>query len=104
MKNTHAPWLSGVLASALLVCAGSAVCASALHAQDDQLADRAKRAGQVLSELVAVPDRSPPTSLMREAVCIAVVPGVVQAGFGIGGRAGYGLVSCRSGGDWMGCG
>lgn len=89
-----------VIASALALCACGAGAVSPLHAQDDQLADRAKRAGEVLSELVSVPDRSPPTALMREAVCVAVVPGVVQAGFGIGGRAGYGLVSCRAGGDW----
>jgi len=89
-----------VIASALALCACGTAFAPALHAQDDQLADRAKRAGEVLSELVSVPDRSPPTSLMREAVCVAVVPAVVQAGFGVGGRAGYGLVSCRAGGDW----
>ncbi len=93
-------WLSRVIAISLIVGAGSAVTVSTLHAQDDQLADRAKRAGEVLSELVSVPDRSPPKALMRDAVCVAVVPGVVQAGFGVGGRAGYGLVSCRSGGDW----
>ena len=89
-----------VIASALALCACGTAFLPALHAQDDQLADRAKRAGEVLSELVSVPDRSPPTSLMREAVCVAVVPAVVQAGFGVGGRAGYGLVSCRAGGDW----
>lgn len=93
-------WLSRVIAISLVVGTGTTVAASALCAQDDQLADRAKRAGEVLSELVSVPDRSPPKALMREAVCVAVVPGVVQAGFGVGGRAGFGLVSCRSGGDW----
>ncbi|HKV50398.1 MAG TPA: lipid-binding SYLF domain-containing protein [Gemmatimonadaceae bacterium] len=92
-------WLSRAIAVSLIVGAGRVVAASALHAQDE-LADRAKRAGEVLSELVSVPDRSPPKALMREAVCVAVVPGVVQAGFGVGGRAGYGLASCRSGGDW----
>jgi lipid-binding SYLF domain-containing protein len=99
MTRTPA-WLSRIGASSLIVCAASMTASSTLHAQNDQLADRAKRAGEVLSELVSVPDRSPPKSLMREAVCVAVVPGVVQAGFGVGGRAGYGLVSCRSGGDW----
>ena len=98
--TTPSDWLSRAIAISLIVGAASVVAASALHAQDDQLADRAKRAGEVLSELVSVPDRSPPKALMREAVCVAVVPGVVQAGFGVGGRAGYGLVSCRSGGDW----
>jgi lipid-binding SYLF domain-containing protein len=78
----------------------AALCAPSLRAQDDKLADRATRAGQVLSELVSVPDHSPPSALLRKATCVAVVPGVVQAGFGVGGRAGYGLVSCRTGDDW----
>lgn len=78
-----------------------AVAAAApLRAQNDQLAERATRAGEVLSELTSVPDSSPPIALLNEAVCLAVVPGVVQAGFGIGGKAGFGLVSCRTGAGW----
>lgn len=100
MTNRDARRSRRAVVSALALCACATVFASVLHAQNDELADRAKRAGEVLSELVSVPDRSPPTALMREAVCVAVVPGVVQAGFGVGGRAGYGLVSCRAGGDW----
>ena len=84
----------------MIAGAAAVVWAPALRAQDDQLADRARRAGEVLSELTALPDRSPPQALLKEAVCVAVVPGVVQAGFGIGGRAGFGLVSCRTGTGW----
>jgi len=68
-----------------------------------RLADRAKRAGEVLSELTSVPDRSPPKALLNEAVCVAVVPGVVQAGFGNrAGRAGFrsGELSHRHGWSW----
>jgi lipid-binding SYLF domain-containing protein len=86
--------------ASMIVGAATAVNPSALRAQDDQLADRAKRAGEVLSELMSVPDNSPPTALLNQAVCVAVVPGVVQAGFGVGGRAGFGLVSCRIGTGW----
>jgi lipid-binding SYLF domain-containing protein len=84
----------------MIVGAAATMGASALQAQDDKLADRAKRAGEVLSELMSVPDHSPPTALLNQAVCVGVVPGVVQAGLGIGGRAGFGLVSCRTGTDW----
>ena len=87
-----------------IVGAGASVGASALRAQggggDEQLVERAKRAGEVLSELTSLPDRSPPKALLNEAVCIAVVPGVVQAGFGIGGKVGFGLVSCRHDNSW----
>mgnify|MGYP001550452360 CR=1 FL=1 len=87
-------------AASMCVAAAAVLCAPALRAQDSELADRAKRAGEVLSELTSVPDRSPPKALLRQAVCVAVVPGVVQAGLGIGGRAGFGLVSCRTGTGW----
>ena len=86
--------------ASMIVGSAVAASASALPAQNDQLAERAKRAGEVLSELMSVPDRSPPTALLKEAVCVAVVPGVVQAGFGVGGKAGFGLVSCRTGTGW----
>ena len=87
-------------AASMIVGAAAAVGPSALRAQSDQLADRAKRAGEVVSELMSVPDHSPPTALLNQAVCVAVVPGVMQAGFGVGGRAGFGLVSCRTGTGW----
>jgi lipid-binding SYLF domain-containing protein len=87
-----------------IVGAVASVGASALLAQggggDEQLVERAKRAGEVLSELTSLPDRSPPKALLNQAVCIAVVPGVVQAGFGIGGKVGFGLVSCRHDNSW----
>lgn len=76
---------------------------SAVHAQDkddDKYDKRAQRAAEVLSELVSVPDRSPPKSLLSSATCIAVIPGVVQAGLGIGGRFGFGLASCRTQTGW----
>ena len=73
---------------------------SALHAQDDKLTKRVERAAEVLSELVSVPDKAPPSALLSEATCVAVVPGVVQVGFGLGGRAGYGLASCRTDAGW----
>ncbi|HEX6809232.1 MAG TPA: hypothetical protein VF118_14690, partial [Gemmatimonadaceae bacterium] len=67
MMIGDAGWRRRVCASAVIVSTCVAAFAAGLHAQDDQLADRAKRAAQVLSELVSVPDRSPPTALMREA-------------------------------------
>jgi lipid-binding SYLF domain-containing protein len=76
---------------------------SAARAQDrddEKLGKRAERAAQVLSELVSLPDKSPPKSLLNAATCIAVVPGVVQAGLGVGGRFGFGVASCRTAGGW----
>ena len=90
-------------AALLTAIAASSLVASAAHAQDrddEKLGKRAERAAQVLSELVSLPDKSPPKSLLDAATCIAVVPGVVQAGLGVGGRFGFGVASCRIEGGW----
>jgi lipid-binding SYLF domain-containing protein len=90
---------------ALPLCCALLFASAALHAQDDKgrddkLSKRAQRAAEVLAELVAIPDKAPPTKLLAEATCVAVVPGVVQVGLGLGGRAGYGLASCRTADGW----
>ncbi len=79
-----------------------ALAVTQLHAQADEknedaskFARRAEKAAEAVRELVAVSDSAPPQSLLRKATCIAVVPGVKQAGFVVGGRLGYGVVSCR---------
>ena len=74
--------------------------ARAQDKDDEKLGKRAERAAQVLTELVSLPDKSPPKSLLNSATCIAVVPGVVQAGLGVGGRFGFGVASCRTGSGW----
>ena len=61
---------------------------SSTRQDPDKLADRARRAGEVLAELMRVSDSAPPTSLLRQATCVAAVPGVVQVGLGVGGRVG----------------
>jgi SH3 domain-containing YSC84-like protein 1 len=41
-----------------------------------------------------------PTSLLDQSKCIAVLPDVTKAGFGIGGKHGNGVVSCRTSSGW----
>ncbi len=66
---------------------------------EDQ-AERAQRAAVVLGELVKTPDRSIPRELLERAYGIAVIPNVVKAAFGVGGRWGKGLLSVREKGGW----
>ena len=70
------------------------------RAQAEKLDERAKSASRVLAHLVADPKTAPPNKLLRSAVCIAAVPGVKEAAFVVGGKAGYGLASCRVGESW----
>ena len=63
------------------------------------LDDRIALSTQVLRDLLS--EAAPPQHLLRETTCVAVLPHVVQAAVGVGGRHGKGVMSCRrEGGDW----
>lgn len=73
---------------------------SPLFAQS-KLQERLTTSKEVFQQLVNTPDREIPMRLISDAQCIAVIPHVVKAAFGIGGRHGRGVVSCRdSQGNW----
>jgi lipid-binding SYLF domain-containing protein len=62
--------------------------------------DRADKAGEVLHELVGEAKTGIPDELMERAYGIAVIPNVVKAALGIGGRWGKGLLAVRQSGKW----
>src|SRR5438309_6321162 len=47
-----------------------------------------------------VPDKAIPQGLLDKAEAIAVFPGVIKAGFIVGGRGGRGVISRRTGRSW----
>ncbi len=59
-------------------------------------------ADQVLSEIMAIPLKAIPLSLLSDSQGIAIVPGMIKAGFVIGVRRGHGVLVCRdTRGDWQ---
>lgn len=56
---------------------------------------RLRRATEVFEEIMRTPDKGIPEELLDKSECIAVVPGVIKAGFVFGGRYGKGVVMCR---------
>lgn len=60
----------------------------------------AGKATKALNELMKIPAKSIPESLLKKAKAIAVFPGVVKAAFVIGGQGGKGLISRRIGSGW----
>jgi lipid-binding SYLF domain-containing protein len=60
----------------------------------------AAKAAQVFTEIMNVRDRAIPQKLLDKAEAVAVFPGVIKAGFIIGGRAGDGVISRRIKGGW----
>ena len=81
--------LALVLSTAACVATGPTA-----RAQTEELA-RARRAVEVLDEIMATPDQAVPARLLAEAHAIAVIPDVVKASLVLGGRHGRGLVSVR---------
>jgi lipid-binding SYLF domain-containing protein len=49
---------------------------------------------EVVHEVMGVKEQIP-RDLLEKAECVAVLPGVKKAAIGVGGRFGYGAVSCR---------
>ena len=58
-------------------------------------AERALSAGNVLLEIIKTPESGIPQDLLNHADAIAVIPNVVKAAFGVGGRHGKGVVARR---------
>jgi len=58
-------------------------------------AERALSAANVLLEIVKTPESGIPQDLLNHADAIAVIPNVVKAAFGVGGRHGKGIVARR---------
>jgi lipid-binding SYLF domain-containing protein len=80
------------LLALFLVCA----CLLPAFADSEKEEDRVKEAGQVLKEIIDIPDNIP-KDLFDRAECIIVLPSVKKFAIGIGGSYGRGVMTCRSG-------
>ena len=65
---------------------------------------RADRAARVLSEAMDTKDHVIPQDLLSRAHCVAIIPGMKKAGFGLGAKYGKGVITCRGKGGkgWTG--
>src|SRR5437773_509365 len=62
--------------------------------------EESKKAADVFTEIMNVPEKGIPQGLLDKAEAIAVFPGVIKAGFIVGGRGGHGVISRRVGRVW----
>lgn len=62
--------------------------------------EEAKKAADVFTEIMNIPDKAIPQGLLDKAEAIAVFPGVIKGGFIVGARGGHGVVSRRVPGGW----
>jgi lipid-binding SYLF domain-containing protein len=75
--------------------------AAAQEGNDTRSSDRLRMCGEVMNDIVNMPDSIPQTILDR-AVCVAVIPSVMKAAFMGGGLYGRGAMTCRSGENFNG--
>jgi SH3 domain-containing YSC84-like protein 1 len=80
----------------------AAVCLSLAATQAQADPDQTVRtADQVLREIMVIPGRQIPESLLAEAQGVAIIPDVIKVGFIAGVRRGHGVVMVRdSEGQW----
>ncbi|HKQ86645.1 MAG TPA: lipid-binding SYLF domain-containing protein [Candidatus Acidoferrales bacterium] len=62
---------------------------------------RLEASGQVLKEILNIPDGIP-KSLLDKAECVIVIPSVLKFAIGIGGDFGRGAITCRTGEHFTG--
>jgi len=75
--------------------------ASAFAAKDTKEQERVKDAGEVLKEILNIPDDIP-QDLLDKAECVIVLPSVIKGAFGVGGSYGRGVMVCRGGEHYTG--
>lgn len=79
--------------TALLAC-------SPVFAQQHE-ADRLRHAGEVMMEILNIPDDLPKT-VLDKAECVIVIPGVKKIAIGLGANYGRGAMTCRGGQSFTG--
>ncbi|HWR16145.1 MAG TPA: lipid-binding SYLF domain-containing protein [Terriglobales bacterium] len=75
--------------------------ASSFAEKGDKEKERLQSAGQVLKEILDIPDNIP-KELLDKAECVVVLPGVKKFAIGLGGSFGRGVMICRSGANFTG--
>jgi len=69
-------------------------------ADKEPAANRLEDASMVFSEIMSTPDKGIPRDLLQKAQCIAIVPGLKNGAFIVGGKYGKGFLSCKENGGW----
>src|SRR5258708_17637791 len=77
------------------------LAASAFASRDEREQERVKEAGEVLKEILNIPDDIP-QDLLDKAECLVILPSVKKGAFGVGGSYGRGVMVCRGGEHYTG--
>ncbi|MBI1741341.1 MAG: lipid-binding SYLF domain-containing protein [Candidatus Koribacter versatilis] len=70
-------------------------------ADSEKETDRVKESGEVMKQIIDIPDNIP-KDLLDRAECVIVLPSVLKLAVGIGGSYGRGVMTCRTGQHFTG--
>ena len=76
------------------------LCTTAALADRDDDVDRLQSSATVIKEIMSAPDSGVPEEIITKTKCIAVIPSMLKAAFGVGGAYGKGVASCRTEKGW----
>jgi lipid-binding SYLF domain-containing protein len=85
----------------ILMLALSLVPATSFASRGEHEQKRVEEAGEVLKEILNIPDNIP-KELLDRAECVIVLPSVKKLAIGVGGSFGRGVMVCRSGQNYTG--
>jgi lipid-binding SYLF domain-containing protein len=89
-----------MVAAAVLMTGAAQVSFAASAAGDAKLAERMESARQVIEEVMSVPDKGIPQSILAGAACVVVVPHYKKGAFVVGAQYGQGVATCRTPQGW----
>ena len=87
-----------LLLTLLLVCVS---LTPVLAADNETEQERVRDSGEVLKEILNIPDDIP-QDLLDKAECLVILPSVKKAAFGVGASYGRGVMICRGGQHYTG--
>lgn len=92
---------AGVVAAAMLTV-GAAQFSFAAGGDSDKakLSERLAAASEVINEVMSVPDKAIPQSILAGASCVVVIPHYKKGAFVIGAQYGQGVATCRTDHGW----
>ncbi len=89
-----------ILVSSVIMLGATGIAAQQPTRDIQDEVSQSQKAAKVFHEIMTAPDQAIPKDILDDAECVAVFPEVVQAAFGIGGRGGRGVASCRTPQGW----
>jgi SH3 domain-containing YSC84-like protein 1 len=87
-----------------VILCGMAMVAGTLSAQAEgdkaKVAERLTAASQVISQIMATPDKAIPGGILAGASCVVVIPSYKKGAFVVGAQYGQGVATCRTPRGW----